>query len=125
MGLDKILKEIAAWAETEEVIWRVYFFGSRLKGTHSLDSDLDIALEIVKGVGDTSFCAAFAFDKQDFISRIQPLSPFKIDLCLYAGSNETPDVCRYIEDASLVIYDAELGKKYWVLNLQQGILQYP
>lgn len=40
-----IAEAIASWAESAEVS-RVYFFGSRVRGDHRPDSDIDLAIDL-------------------------------------------------------------------------------
>ena len=106
--LEEALRIIKEWAVSESRVTKVYLFGSRLKGTAKAESDLDIAVEITKGAGDTSFLAAFAFDSIDFLASLEDKLPFTLDLQLYAGKMETPKMHGYLKDASEVIYERRI-----------------
>jgi predicted nucleotidyltransferase len=56
--LDEIADLVTRWAATEPLIRRAYLFGSRVKGTHRRDSDLDVAVvhdidPAIRGIGET------------------------------------------------------------------------
>jgi len=44
--LKLVADQVGEWAQLQEPIVRLWFFGSRTRGTHSTESDLDIAFEI-------------------------------------------------------------------------------
>jgi len=41
-----IIERLRAWAIVESFIRRVWIFGSRARGDHRIDSDIDVAVEI-------------------------------------------------------------------------------
>lgn len=45
--MQMLYEKLAAWAEAEPGIAALHVFGSRARGNHRPDSDLDIALEFV------------------------------------------------------------------------------
>lgn len=106
--LETSLRAIVDWAESEPRIKKAYLFGSYLKGTATPSSDLDIAVEIHKGPGDTSYSSAFAFDKQDFLKDLEGKVRLKLDLQLYAGESETPNVHQFLSGSSKVIYEEDI-----------------
>ena len=107
-ALERSLKTIVDWAKSEQRIIRVYFFGSRYKGTAKPESDLDIAVEIVKGENDTSHRATFAFEKEEFLEQLEGRIPFDLDLQLYVGDAETPNMHGFLHEASRVIYESQI-----------------
>lgn len=44
MTIDEIRCAVTLWAADEPLVRRVYLFGSRAKGTHRHDSDVDLAV---------------------------------------------------------------------------------
>jgi predicted nucleotidyltransferase len=45
-SLETLMELVRKWASMRPEIARLWFFGSRAKGTHGPDSDLDIAIEL-------------------------------------------------------------------------------
>jgi len=106
--LERAIKTIVEWAQSEQRIRKAYLFGSRLKGTENPKSDLDIAVEINREAGDINDYSAFAFDKCDYLQYLAEKIPFRLDLQLYAGEIETPKMYRYLSESSKVIYEQEI-----------------
>jgi len=52
MTFEECCKLIGAWADGEPLISHVWVFGSRFRGDHRPDSDLDIALALNSSVDD-------------------------------------------------------------------------
>ena len=46
MNIETMATAVAKWAGTEPLIRKAYLFGSRVRGDHRSDSDLDVAVEI-------------------------------------------------------------------------------
>ena len=45
-ALENVIEKIGRWAEAEDQILELWLYGSRVKGTARIDSDLDIAYAI-------------------------------------------------------------------------------
>ena len=45
MDIEDMEAAVARWASTQPLIRKAYLFGSRVRGTHRSDSDLDVAVE--------------------------------------------------------------------------------
>ena len=79
LGLTK--PEIAAirrWAKSHPEIQRVYLFGSRAKGTHDPDSDVDLAIQVDACDDDDDGQIAY----MDFKKRLGPKPNPGIDPCV-------------------------------------------
>lgn len=48
--LEKLTGDVADWADTLPEVSTVYIFGSRVRGDHRQDSDVDLHIEIILGV---------------------------------------------------------------------------
>ena len=68
---DSIKKSIREWALSWPSVTRVFIFGSRARGDHGADSDLDIAVEVAPGPGDGSPDATWAFDSAPYVARLK------------------------------------------------------
>jgi predicted nucleotidyltransferase len=54
MNIETMSAAVAKWASSEPLIRKAYLFGSRVRGAHKPDSDLDVAVEIFTLQGDSS-----------------------------------------------------------------------
>ena len=105
MDLEQIKTSIATWAATEPLVTRAYIFGSRLKGTHRVDSDLDVAIEMKRSPGDETVRATWICEANRMKESIKSFVPYVVDLQHYNGE-ETPHIHTYLNEASTVIYDS-------------------
>lgn len=105
MEFEEIKAALIKWAQTESIVTKVYIFGSRLKGTHRPDSDLDIAIELQKLPGDETVTATWICEAGRLKNSIKSYLPYAIDLQGYNGE-ETPHLHTYLEEASLLVYEA-------------------
>ena len=70
---------VRAWAEGKELIRRVQFFGSRVRGTFCASSDLDVAVTLIYADPDT--CLAYWFAHQDaWTFELECALPWQVDL---------------------------------------------
>jgi predicted nucleotidyltransferase len=85
MGLSHELKEwgsvVAAWARAKPSIAEAWFFGSRVRGDHKTDSDLDVALVMVGDSRDRRY-TAWHFSADGWAAELNALLPVKVDLDL-------------------------------------------
>ena len=68
---DSIKESIREWAHSWPNVTRVFIFGSRARGDHRADSDLDIAVEVAPGPGDGSPDATWTFDSEPHVARLK------------------------------------------------------
>lgn len=52
---------ILKWAEKHSEIARVYLYGSRARGDHRPDSDIDLAIEVIAQRGDANSFATWMY----------------------------------------------------------------
>lgn len=57
---------IVEWAERHSEIKRVYLYGSRARGDHRVDSDIDLAIEVSAQLGDSDSFTTWMYWKQDY-----------------------------------------------------------
>ena len=106
MNIDEISKIVLNWSRKYPEIKRSYIYGSRVTGLNREDSDIDIAIELIKNTNDTSLKATWAFEKNRFLNSLQELLPYKLDLQIYDGIN-TEVVYKGISEAGILIYENE------------------
>jgi predicted nucleotidyltransferase len=98
------IEVIRRWAAVNSVIERVHIFGSRARGTHRPDSDLDIAVEHGVLPGDGDHFTTGLFGHAEWQSELQPLCRCQLQVESYRPG-ETPTVETGIMESSRVIYD--------------------
>jgi predicted nucleotidyltransferase len=97
---------VATWAATQPIVKRVYFFGSRVKGTNRLESDLDVAVEIDEDIDDEEpRSAAWARAASKLRTSLAPLLPVILDLQWYGGEAETPTIHAGLVKGHVVVYE--------------------
>jgi len=79
-------------------------YGSRVSGTNSPESDLDVAVEIEALPGDSSPLATWIGEGSRLSASLAPLLPVPLHLEWYGGAQATPTVHSGIVAASLVVF---------------------
>ena len=98
---------IQTWAEEECLVLRAHVFGSRARDEHSKDSDLDIAVELLKKPNDPSLYTTWHFEGHELQKRLsERLHDFKVDLQFLDGEN-TPIILEGVNRSSYVVYDSQ------------------
>ena len=106
MDIDQMSIAVAKWAATEPLVRKAYLFGSRVRGTHSPDSDLDVAIELrTPGCGKTAL-DTWRGEAKWLRESIAPILPVRIDLEWYGGPEQTPTVHAGLLCSSRVVYEA-------------------
>ncbi|MGX6647517.1 nucleotidyltransferase family protein [Maricaulaceae bacterium MS644] len=90
------------WASNEPEIIRLWIFGSRAKGCHCEESDLDVAVE----VGASEHASAegiFPFRKRRWANDLCDLTGLEIDLWLVCDDDQI--VLPAVLDHGLLVYE--------------------
>lgn len=107
MDIEAMTTAVAKWASTQPLVRKAYLFGSRVRGTHQPDSDLDVAVELFTLPGDESLLATWISEAQQLKKSIAGVVPVIIDLNWYGGADETPCVHAGLQDGNIVAFDAD------------------
>jgi predicted nucleotidyltransferase len=107
MDIEDMAAAVAKWASTQPLVRKAYLFGSRVRGTHRPDSDLDVAIELSTLSGDDSPLTTWICEAQELKSSIVGVCPVIIDLNWYGSAGETPYVHAGLEALCIVVYDAD------------------
>ena len=95
------------WAEGKPLVGSLWVFGSRARGDHRAESDLDIAIQLdlsaAKGMDESGGLATWMFDTDGWEEELSALLPFTIDLEQYRGK-ETPTIHQAIARSSHLVY---------------------
>lgn len=113
MNIEDMATAVSKWANTQPLIRKVYLFGSRVRGTHRPDSDLDVAVEIFTLPGDNSPLATWIGESSHLEASIAGIVPVNIDLQWYGGEAETPRIHKALKRSSLLVYTAQARPSRW------------
>ncbi|MBN9334917.1 MAG: nucleotidyltransferase domain-containing protein [Devosia sp.] len=106
LGLsEKQIEIIRDWAEAEDLIDEVVLYGSRAKGTHREDSDVDLAVHQV-GTNEHAVHTFMHFKGEDWQNDLIARTGLKISLAPRAG-HLTPKIEEYLGHASFVIFSRD------------------
>lgn len=95
------------WVRLMPFVSCVWIFGSRARGTHKLDSDLDVAVEF-DPIGDEDQATTWICDGQKWESELQKHIHIKVHLWRY-HPYETPTIKKGLEESSVLVYQREVG----------------
>lgn len=83
MELSQIARLVSWWARGKPLVKRVYLFGSRVRGDHGPDSDVDIAVEldpaVFRGVDESGGLATWMFETKEWKEELEKLIPLKVN----------------------------------------------
>jgi predicted nucleotidyltransferase len=94
----------AEWARANPRIRRAWVFGSRLRGTQTPDSDIDLALEIDPLETDDETMGWWMFEKERWTEELQAISPYRVQLEWFGGE-ATPKIQQYLACCSMLVYE--------------------
>lgn len=110
MELPQIAAVLAVWAKGKPLIRRVFIFGSRVRGDHRLDSDVDIAVELnpdhFRGTDESGGLATWMFETGEWRDELQKLFPFEVQLERY-HANQTPTIATGLVRSSMLVYEKQ------------------
>lgn len=106
--MDENLKQsIRQWASSIHFRIRIYFYGSRLKGTANHDSDFDLAIEFLDPWINRTLTWMDYHDEWE--SRLSKITNLRIHLELY--DDENVHVRKYVKEKSIILFESpELPK---------------
>ena len=96
---------VASWAESEPLVNRAYLFGSRLKGTHNAESDLDVAVELLPTRGDSSPFTTWTSEAARLRADVAARLPVNVDLQWYGNECTTPTIHAGILAGARLVFD--------------------
>lgn len=99
------VQAIQTWAESRPWVSRVWIFGSRLRGTQRIDSDLDVAMEIDPIQPDETSFASWMRLHRSWKSELEGRTSFIVDLHQYDFDNEGSKILQYVSCCSSLVYE--------------------
>ena len=102
--LDELGEIVRNWAAAHPRVSAAYLFGSRVKGTHRNDSDIDVAVELFTPKGNPGGFCDWAELADELRASLGSLLPVALDLTQYENRSETPTVYKGLVAASVLVY---------------------
>lgn len=102
---DDVVRSLQEWARARPEIVRVVLFGSRVRGDHRSNSDLDVALELEAAGWDAEPFITWTASAPDWRKELEPLLPWPLDLQWHDLAGETPTITAGIQRSHFVVYE--------------------
>jgi predicted nucleotidyltransferase len=107
MDTTEIRDTLSRWAAGKPLVGRLWIFGSRARGDHRPESDIDVAIELdlsaAHGVDESGGLATWMSDTKGWDEELEALLPFEVDLEQFRGS-DTPTIQKALQRSSILIY---------------------
>lgn len=108
MEFQQIAAVLTVWAKQKPLIGRVFVFGSRVRGDHRPDSDIDIAVELdpehFRGTDESGGWATWMLETDGWKEELQKLLPFNVQLERY-HTDQTPTIACGLARSSVLVYE--------------------
>jgi predicted nucleotidyltransferase len=105
MELPELAAIIFRCCHQESSVKAAYIFGSRSKGTHRPDSDIDVAIEILNQKGGPAVLSDWMhFDDSELKEMLEQELTIPLDLQWYGGESETATIHRGLVESSICVY---------------------
>jgi predicted nucleotidyltransferase len=102
MDVEKLKQFISPWASSLDFRIKIYFYGSRLTGKSTPESDYDLAIEFLDPWVDTTL-AWFDYHDQ-WQTNLSKITKSKIHLELYDDGNVF--VKKYVTEKSIIVFES-------------------
>jgi len=106
--LPEVAKVVSVWARGKPLVKRVYLFGSRVRGDHRPESDIDIAVELdplaFRGSDESGGHATWMFEAPAWREELEHLIPLKLQLERY-HPEQTPTIGKGLLESSQLVYE--------------------
>lgn len=105
----KVRLQLSGWAGRQPLVGRVWLFGSRVRGDHRPDSDLDVAIELdlpADPAGDDGLhpaAAVWMYDTEGWAEELRALTGLVIDL-QHLDGHHSPTIQAGVAEAGLLVY---------------------
>lgn len=107
-----VVQKLAKWCACHYPVKKAWIFGSRATGTHTPDSDLDIALEIDPRPNDTNIFATWIVENQKWQQELSALLPYQVHLELYDPTASERIVATAVDQHGIQAYARKHNANY-------------
>ena len=97
---------IAAWAGQDPDVRKAYLYGSVARGDNKYESDIDVAVQLNAGSGDTDEYSVWIVEAERMKKSLQELLPGPLQLEWYHPV-ETPTIRLGVRQSSILVYDQQ------------------
>ena len=97
-------QRLREWCHAKPFVRRLWLFGSRLRGTHRDDSDLDVALEIDPLPKDEDVLTSWISESSAWETELRAIVPYQVDLQLYDLDDARSVVVGYVKCCGMLLY---------------------
>ncbi|MDD2801163.1 hypothetical protein A1359_18500 [Methylomonas lenta] len=104
MDIEEAATIVAKWAEQKKEISKVQFFGSRVKGTHTSESDLDVAIELVSNLDESGGLSIWMRSSDLWTEELNALLPCDVQAEWDDGEN-TDIINSGLLEARMLVYE--------------------
>jgi hypothetical protein len=102
--LQAAIRLLGEWAATEPLVARVLVFGSRVTGSPSPDSDLDVAIELERAAFDEGPFVSWAAEVGGWHAKLQPSIPWTLDLQWHDPGGSTAAISEGLGEGHLQVW---------------------
>jgi predicted nucleotidyltransferase len=103
-----VQRTLADWAARNPKVRRVWVFGSRARGTHRPDSDIDIAVELEPVADSEETLLVWLANSEQWRSQLQDRISLPVDLEWFDPNGGTRDIRSALDQAKTLVYEAAI-----------------
>lgn len=103
--ISKLRKIVSNWASDLSFNFRIYLYGSQIKGLEKDNSDIDIALEILDIMSDDERMLLWFDNHKQWENILSEKMDMKVDLQLFEG-DKTPFIKSYLRERSIILLES-------------------
>ncbi|MCK4742899.1 MAG: nucleotidyltransferase domain-containing protein [Sulfuriflexus sp.] len=107
MDIKKAAQLVSKWAKEKREIKSVHFFGSRVKGTHTGGSDLDIAIKLMPDLEESGGLSTWMRYSDQWAAELNSLVPYVVQAEWDDGEN-TNIINKGLSEARMFVYEKEI-----------------
>lgn len=99
--LRPLIPALHRWAQSHPQVGRIWLYGSRVRGTHRPDSDLDVAIEVARPLENDDEKAEF----QQLLTDGSRYLSAEFGLVVSLQAHATPGVDVGVEQHGVLVYE--------------------